>query len=255
VNLIETIGSLQELKPYNDSPCWFSYSNKTPRYCIVSFCRIADHDNFVVLVNIRNSFAPQALNRFLKLIDDKIQGLVPAKTIDKLTNPVTSDHRFDCWIALGPSAHNNFRIQNASVHARTVVCCPIFNCEFAGDESAEEIEVMRSDFVDTLDWNREPSPKLRMRFDNPKTGGGSEGTEFGFARPRVLFHELTLLDGIIRGWIELLNFKGEFLRVQSVQPRQFVFLDTNGNRVRQLDTDSAAQFLSNFLAGTDYKKS
>ncbi|MFF1958406.1 hypothetical protein ACFVWX_15620 [Streptomyces sp. NPDC058220] len=62
--------------------------------------------------------------------------------------------------------------------------------------------------------SRMPSPYLRMRYENRKTGGGSVGPARGLATPDILLRELGYLEGALGSFVEFENFRGEVRRIE-----------------------------------------
>jgi len=66
---------------------------------------------------------------------------------------------------------------------------------FSGGETVEEIEVLRRYSVTTLDWKRKTSPKVLMRYENPKTQSKS-GKDLKLTNYSTLLHECECLSGV-----------------------------------------------------------
>jgi len=91
------------------------------------------------------------------------------------------------------------------------LCIPIYGCEFSGDETIEEFKVLHLDVVPILNWRREKFPKLRVYFDNPRTGAGT--TESGaFFKMSDLLREVDEMSGVSEGFLEITNWRGECSR-------------------------------------------
>lgn len=90
---------------------------------------------------------------------------------------------------------------------RTTLCIPVFSSEFSGTEPAEQFATLRRDIVPTLEWDRPASPKLSLRFDNPKTRGGT-GEGSVFARLDMVVREIDNLRGVADGFVEIVNHAG-----------------------------------------------
>lgn len=66
---------------------------------------------------------------------------------------------------------------------------------------------LRRHIVATQRWDRAPSPKILLRFDNPQTGGGTDDDGI-FARLDTVEREIGNLAGARDGFIELINRDG-----------------------------------------------
>ncbi|TDF81475.1 hypothetical protein [Pseudomonas sp. H9] len=103
------------------------------------------------------------------------------------------------------------------------LCIPIYRCEFSGDESVEEFKELRLHYVPTLDWERKASPKLRVYFDNPTTGGGTD--ELGaFFKWSALLKEISNLNGVASGFIEVANWSGKVIEVVSPNDGEYILI-------------------------------
>ncbi|MET3052362.1 hypothetical protein ABXV19_11220 [Pseudomonas alkylphenolica] len=103
------------------------------------------------------------------------------------------------------------------------LCIPIHRCEFSGDESPEEFKELRLNFIPTLDWKRDKHPKLRVYFDNPKTGGGTDEAGVLFKLP-VLLQEIENLNGVGEGFIEVTNWSGGVIEIISPESGKYILI-------------------------------
>ena len=103
------------------------------------------------------------------------------------------------------------------------LCIPIYRCEFSGDESIEEFKLLNFDMIPTLHWQREKFPKLRVYFDNPKTGAGT--TESGaFFEMSGLLREVDEMNGVSEGFLEITNWRGQVLEVLSPSHDEYIVI-------------------------------
>lgn len=118
---------------------------------------------------------------------------------------------------------------------RLVLCLPIHQGEFSGSESIDDFFLLRREIVDTLNWERKPSPQVQIRFDNPQTGVGTAGA-YVLVKYEYLLREIDKLEGIGEGFIEILNYLGAVAEILSHAADQFVLI---------LDRDDSARELMN----------
>lgn len=132
-----------------------------------------------------------------------------------------NDYGFTHAIAVPSSYHSILKGRLEDKRKNLYLCIPIFCCEFSGEESEEEFKEMITRMVPVFKWRRSSFPKLRVYFDNPKTGAGTyeNGTLMKF---ETLVSEMESLSGVVSGFIEVTNFKGEVLEVLS--PAQDVYI-------------------------------
>lgn len=129
-----------------------------------------------------------------------------------------------CNLIIVPKDYHSYlkgRLDNE--RASLYLCLPAHKCEFSGDESVEDFYMLRREIIETLDWNRAITPKILLRFDNPKTRGGTND-DGAFVRYSTLLREIDNLDGVVAGFIEIINFRGAAFEILSPQPNQFVII-------------------------------
>ncbi|MEV7318834.1 hypothetical protein [Streptomyces sp. NPDC093970] len=85
------------------------------------------------------------------------------------------------------------------------------------------------------DIGRGPVPFLKMRFDNPRTGGGSDNPGRALARPQVLLAEIPELRDAPGGFVEYENHAGDVRRVRWDRNVTWVSSDASGSREPGLD--------------------
>lgn len=113
-----------------------------------------------------------------------------------------------------PDYHAYFGGRLDEKRKHLILCLPVHQCEFSGDESIEEFFALRRNVVPTLDWKREVHPKIVLRFDNPKTRGGTGDAEV-LVKFLTLQREIDNLDGVTQGFIEVQNYKGNVVEILS----------------------------------------
>lgn len=89
---------------------------------------------------------------------------------DLTANP----YGFTQALVLPNTYHGAFKGRFDAKRERLYLCVPIHRCEFSGDESANEFKAMLGRTVYPFRWNRPVSPKIRVYFDNPATGAGTD---------------------------------------------------------------------------------
>lgn len=95
---------------------------------------------------------------------------------------------------------------------RTTLCVPIFESEFSGSETPEAFGLLFGRIVPTSDWRRAPHPKIALRFDNPKTNGGT-GEGYVLTGFDLVLREIDNLLGVADGFIEILNHRDEVVEL------------------------------------------
>lgn len=115
---------------------------------------------------------------------------------------------FDVVGRIRPEAHRLFP-NDPELNSVVFGVFPAYSSEISGFESLGQAAERVSRIIGTSDLNREPSPYVLVRFDNPKTGAGTIGNEPTFISPNYLLHELRLLEGVEGAYLELWNHRNE----------------------------------------------
>lgn len=135
----------------------------------------------------------------------------------------SSERGFTHVIVVPSNFHGYLKGNDGVVRDDLFLCLPIFRCEFSGRETVEEFKELRLHYVPTLNWQRQPCPKLRVYFDNPKTGGGTDeaGT---FLKWLDLLREIDALNGVSSGFIEVTNWSDEIIEIISPGEGEYVLI-------------------------------
>ncbi|MGW1216395.1 hypothetical protein ACWD5F_42870 [Streptomyces sp. NPDC002499] len=121
---------------------------------------------------------------------------------------------FDTVAVADPEVAQLHKVQNPALTPVTYAVFPAYSCEFSGAETLEEAEHRYLKMLSTADINREPVPFLKMRFDNPRTGGGSTNPGRALAQEKILLQEIPKLENAPGGFIEFENRHGKVWRVE-----------------------------------------
>jgi len=106
---------------------------------------------------------------------------------------------------------------------KLLLCIPLYRSEFSGGESELEFKEMIRRTVPVYRWDRDACPKIKVYFDNPRTGGGSDESGI-LMRYVALLAEIENLEGVANGFVEITNYKGEVVEVISPRKNEFVFI-------------------------------
>jgi len=153
---------------------------------------------------------------------------------------------FSHGMAVPSTYHGNLKGRLEARRERLFLCVPIFRCEFTGDESAGEFRDAILRTVAVFDWNRDASPRIKVYFDNPRTGGGTDesGAIFRFA---TLLSEIENLSGVVNGFIEITNYKGDVVEVLSAREGGFTLI-RNRKDEEAMDLSSLSAALNRFVS-------
>jgi hypothetical protein len=130
---------------------------------------------------------------------------------------------------------------------RTTLCIPVFASEFSGKETAEQFATLRRDIVPSLQWDRSASPKISLRFDNPKTRGGT-GEGYVFARFDMVVREIDNLRGVTDGFVEIVNHAGNSVEIVFSSAAEYCWIpDREDAQAQTLPRDALMDRLRPFL--------
>ncbi|WP_413757634.1 hypothetical protein [Streptomyces sp. MMBL 11-3] len=134
----------------------------------------------------------------------------------------TEGYGFDAVAAVAPEVHGHYGARNPELMAATYIVFPGWASEFSGRETSAEAGARYLRMLRPAEIRRDPVPFLKMRFDNPSTGGGSNpstgagstGSGRALTYPRILRQEIAQLEGAPGGFVEFENRHGAAWRVE-----------------------------------------
>ncbi|MDZ3996060.1 hypothetical protein [Pseudomonas sp. Teo4] len=103
------------------------------------------------------------------------------------------------------------------------LCIPIHRCEFSGAESEGEFKEMIQRMIPVFRWDRHVCPKIKVYFDNPATETGTNEAGVLMKYPTLL-SEIDNLSGVVSGFIEVTNYKGDVVEVLSASKGVFTLI-------------------------------
>ena len=160
--------------------------------------------------------------------------------------PRHGEYKFDALLTAPSDYHSYFKGRLDAQRGNLFFCCPIYRCEFSGHESSREFYLLRREIVPTLNWKREPAPKILLRFDNPKTGGGTIPRKRIPAKYPILLREIDELSGVPEGFIEIENYRGRVAQIRSDRQNLYT-LAVDGRDQGALDNKELKKKAGEFL--------
>lgn len=148
---------------------------------------------------------------FARARTDVVLSAAPFAVMEGFSSP--SETPFDSVAATIPAVHRYHPRRRAELNEVTYAVFPAYRCEFSLMETQEEAAYRFDDMLDAANLRRTPSPWVRLRYDNPKTGGGSEGPDLGITSFSVVQRVLRDLEGAEGAYAEFENFRYERRRV------------------------------------------
>ncbi|MGI5427828.1 hypothetical protein [Streptomyces sp. CA-179760] len=117
-------------------------------------------------------------------------------------------YAFDAVAAAVPAVHGHHKAQNPELTAVTHIVFPAYACEFSGKETLAEAEARYTKMLRPAEIGRDAVPFVKMRFDNPRTGGGSTNPGRALTYPKILLQEIPQLEDSPGGFVEYENREG-----------------------------------------------
>jgi hypothetical protein len=195
-------------------------------------------------LNGRDTWEPElavAALTFAREHSATVLAAAPLAVVEGFSSPTATP--FDAVGAAIPAVHRYLEFDNAELNEVTYAVFPAYRCEFSGLETQPEAAYRFDSMLDPANLRRQPSPWVRMRFDNPKTGAGSVGPELGIASADLLLQELRGLEFADGAFIELENFRGETRRVLWSGALQL----ENGNQIRTMEMAELVDWARRFV--------
>ncbi len=143
-----------------------------------------------------------------------------------------NNYGFSTILLASKDYHGYFKGRLDEKRNKLVLCLPVHRCEFSGTETLEEFFYLRREIVPTLNWSRTVSPKIEMRFDNPKTGGGT-GDSSVFVKYDSVLREIANMEGVVNGFIEIINYSGSIVEIISPAVDQYVIIRNRDDSMRE----------------------
>jgi hypothetical protein len=152
---------------------------------------------------------------------------------------------FTHLLLVPPTYHQYFKGILDAKRTGLVQCLPIYRCEFSGTETVDEFTQMRRHAIDTINWSREITPKVVMRFENPRTSAGT-GDHGVISTWKVLLREIDNLSGVNGGFIECRNWMNRTMKIMSPNARSYALM-REGSIAELCDGTSVAAKAWEFL--------
>lgn len=247
MSLINTLATEHDVHQCIEQQEWFEFTIETPAHRFNNFIHEVNSAGLIILFLIRGEYDRKQAIDFMSFINTCESSIQITDTIKKIENIMFDTMTMDAAIFLGPDFHSSFKADMPGIHQKTILCFPIYHCEFDGYENADEIMVMRKDFVPTLCWDRDPCPKIRCRFNNPRTKGGTIGKKLGLIDIGTVINEMIKLSGVSDGFIELSNCKNKSIRIISNQIDSYEVFNDKAQRIFCGNYDKTIEALKAFL--------
>ena len=139
--------------------------------------------------------------------------------------------QFDTIVVLHGKYHNFFKFDVPCVYLKTYVVFPCHHSEFVNNISDEEVNFARNKIVNTMVWNREVSPRIKMYFENDSNGVKTTGSEPLLCDASYVFDVIDQL-AVDKGRLTLVNYKFESIKLEFLNNR----IQIEGKSNKDFDT-------------------
>jgi hypothetical protein len=202
-----------ELTPFPLAENAYQYKDSTPAHSFTTVVANLRNTDYVIALTARDHFDANLAASVIGYLNDRVSVLNLGKPINVIPGFNAPNFRFDCVAVLSSSAHHFFEVKHTGLQKKTLVVFPCFRYEFSGEEEGEEIQVLRSGFVFTVDWDRPGEPYAKIKCNNPVTGVRTKGKEPVLVHFAFLTHQLRELPSSAQSFIEITNFKNDIGRI------------------------------------------
>lgn len=231
--------------PFGSIPGAYVYHDQTPAHRFTSVVAPILQEEYCVTLPSRDSFDERFASNALSFVLSHSSGLSVGIPLVILENFDGMEYCFDCIAVLSPLAAKQYEHEHDRLNRKSFVAFPIYRCELSGDESIDLIDLIRHDFLPSLDWKRSPHPKVSMAFQNATTKTRSTGTRPGLTRLQNVLKEIEDLSGTNGNWIKLVNYAGRHMQIEW-SDGHFIF-DTPNQEVLYLDKSTATGVVREFV--------
>lgn len=174
MDAIEKISEKRKLSPIPEVSDWLAYT-ATTKICSWQYCfRRAGLGKVIKVIVLRDAFDKKFLNIFDKSMKDTNLSVFTKPTVFSLCEQFRS---FDSCMLLPPECHGSSKEFGDDIFLNTIVVCPIDRREWIDGDGVEVFLRVR-DWVNFSDWNRSPTPRINVRFNNPIQKTHTPGDEF-----------------------------------------------------------------------------
>lgn len=192
---------------------------------------LTEDGKHVLQVNARDTYDEDLVRALLTFARDHGADIVAdQRPLFPLLGFHADGRSFDTAAVAAPAAHDRHARENPELHDVTYAVFPGWHYEFSGTETLDEARFRfgHPQGLQSAKLDRDPLPYLKMRYENTKTKGGSDGQQRGFTKPPVLHRELDELEGADDSFVEFENFQNRVWRVEWAG--DWTLIDDDGRR-------------------------
>lgn len=135
-------------------------------------------------------------------------------SLSKISIP-SNKYGFDALLLASSNYHRDFSGVLDEKRSGLILCVPVFRYEFSGCESVDEFREIGIRRIPIDNWGRNPIPKVKIRFNNPRTRAGTIGQRYVVSSDSYLMLEVNSINGVHDGFVEVKNYLGETIKITS----------------------------------------
>ncbi|WP_452229000.1 hypothetical protein [Lacinutrix sp. MEBiC02404] len=177
--------------------------NNTPSFGFYTFYFNAKNKKIEITIRNFSKFEENGLLELINYLKEK----EITTNFNKINNVSFKNLEFNSLIVY----QNNFE-DSTETDVSKYTAFPIYECEFSGNESGNELSFLRRNMITTINWRRKPSPIVKMKFKNLSTGVKSTGNKFNYFSKSDFFNEIKSLRKT-GSFIEVKNYKNEHCKI------------------------------------------
>ena len=245
--LLDDLREYCEISNIKGMEDWYFYSNKTPAFIFSHYLNFSLLKGYIIKVSIRGEMEVKVIYDFLMSIE-KFINTDCTNRIVKIENIAYKETEFNSMLFIPSQYHTSFSTFSDKLYQKTIDVFPIYGCEFSGDESPDIVKLLRQNIVSTVNWKREISPKIKLRYKNSKTKSETIGKKLYLEKWSILLHELNNLQGCTdsSSFIEIENYKNEYIHI-SILNSNVMVIRNKKEVLLQGEFEEIKRYVNNFI--------
>lgn len=196
------------------------YTDKTPSYDYATIVFPIFGTKYFAVLASRNGFNEKLARTVIETTNGNTKKIVKSQLIRILQNSLWPNLvPFDSVACLSPSVANHFETVGLDLNMRCFRVFPVYHCEFSGSETAVVLNAMTHGTICTIDWNRNPEPKVLLKYKT--STAGTRGDKYYVDKFCSL---LQILKSVHQdaGTLSIINYADEVLQITVFNKRASV---------------------------------
>lgn len=155
-------------------------------------------------------------------------------------------YKFDNLLLVPSNYHHFFDDDFLEKRENLMMVIPIFDCEFSVHESIEDFNQIAFRNIKTKNFERVPSPKIKIKYNNPKTKVKTINNKYTITGYESLVVYIADMYGVDDSFLNLLNYKNDEIKITSPSNENFYIIEFNGEE-KKYTKDNIYIFLDSFI--------